>query len=269
MNLTGNINLAEDARLAPVEQNLFDFFAGVGPSVFDTRDEPDVFWFTSDVAFPLFNGALNARFAQGSGTRRTHEVLDRLMEHGNPFLWWLTPSTRTPEIEGALLERGLVTEGPDIGMHLDLRDHPALPEAPPEGVTVKPVAPEEMDELTLAVLDGFGAPHELLGPVRDFLGVEGGGNVKVTNVIARLDGEPVGGGSVVVTGSTAGLYNIAVREQARGRGVGRATTCALMRLAAEQGCTESILHATAMGLPVYARLGYQPVGEVMQYVWPG
>jgi hypothetical protein len=42
-----------------------------------------------------------------------------------------------------------------------------------------------------------------------------------------------------------------------------------MRLAAEQGCTESILHATAMGLPVYARLGYQPVGEVMQYVWPG
>ena len=40
-----------------------------------------------------------------------------------------------------------------------------------------------------------------------------------------------------------------------------------MRIGAELGCTDSILHATAMGEPVYAKLGYVPVAQVQQYLW--
>lgn len=269
MNLTGISAAAEDLRLAPVEQNLFDFFADAGPSIFDTHAEPDVFWYTSDVDFPLFNGALDARFRVGDAVRRTHQVLDLLMDHGRPFMWWLTPSTRAPEIEAALLERGLVAEGPNIGMYVDLTGHPALGEPLPAGVTVAPVAPDEMDDMALAVLDGFGMPRDLLAPVRRFLSAEGSGTTRTFNLVAKVDGETVGGGSLVAVGGTAGLYNIAVREHARCRGVGRAITLSLMRLGVEQGCHESILHATPMGLPVYTRLGFSPVGEIVQYVWTG
>lgn len=270
MNLTGaTTDRAADRRLASVEQNLFGFFRGIGPSLFDAHAEPDVFWFTSDVAFPLFNGALGARFEPGHAVRRTHATVDRLMDHGNPFMWWMTPSTRSPEIESSLLERGLLAEGPDLGMHVDLRGHPALEEVPPARVTVTPAAEEELEGLALAVLDGFGMPHDLLDPVRGFLGAPSGGGAQMLNVIAKDDGHVVGGGSVVVTGQTAGLYNIAVREEARGRGVGRAITAGLMRVGAEHGCIESILHSSPMGLPVYTRLGFQPVGEIVQYVWPG
>ncbi len=254
--------------MLPIETNLFDFFIEFDMPVIDRRVEDDVCWFTSDVPFPLLNGALNARFAPDAAARRTHEVLDRLIDHGNPFLWWLTPHTRTAELEQALVQRGLVADHPNNAMSLDLRTAPVLDEQPPPGVTLEPMTEANIDELVLAMLDGFGMPHDLLAPFRGLLTAEPTDRVALHNVLARLDGEPVGAGSVVVSDRTvAGLYNIAVRDEARGRGVGRALTVELMRVGAEQGCTESILHASAMGEPVYARLGYRTVGQVTQYLW--
>ena len=98
-------------QLHPIETNLFAFFSEIDIPAIDLVAEEDVVTFTSPIAFPLFNGAVNARFEPGDAARRTHEVLDRLIGHGFPFLWWLTPNTRSPELEAVLVERGLVTEG--------------------------------------------------------------------------------------------------------------------------------------------------------------
>jgi hypothetical protein len=52
--------------------------------------------------------------------------------------------------------------------------------------------------------------------------------------------------------------------------VGRAITLALLRLARERRCDSSVLHATPLGLPVYARIGYRAVCDVDLSVWaPG
>ena len=255
-------------QLPPFESNLFDSFTEFDIPVIDRHIEKDVCWFTSDVPYPLFNGALNARFAAGAAANRTHEVLDRLVDHGNPFLWWVTPSTRTPQLEQALVDRGLVTDGPNNAMSLDLRSTRVPDEHPPPGVALEPMSDTNADEILLAMLDGFGEPHDLLEPFRAFLGPAPTDRLTLHNVLARLDGQPVGAGSVVVSDRTvAGLYNIAVREPARGRGVGRAITVELMRIGAAHGCTESILHASAIGEPVYARLGFRTVGQLVQYLW--
>lgn len=254
--------------LMPIETNLFDFFIEFDFPVIDRRVDDDVCSFTSDVAFPLFNGALNARFAPGDAVRRTHEVLDRLIDHGNPFLWWLTPNTRSADLEQVLAERGLVADHPNNAMSLDLHDLAVLDEQPAPGVTVEPMTDANLDELVLAMLDGFGMPHDLLQPFRSILTADPTDRAALHHVLARLDGEPVGAGSVVVSDrSVAGLYNIAVRDEARGRGVGRAITVDLMRIGAAQECSESILHATPMGEPVYASLGYRTVAQVVQYLW--
>jgi GNAT superfamily N-acetyltransferase len=254
--------------LLPIETNLFDFFTEFDMPVMDRRVEDDVTWFTSDVPFPLLNGALNARFAPDVAVRRTHEVLDRLVDHGNPFLWWLTPNTRTAELEQALVERGLVADHPANAMSLDLHSTPVLDEQPPPGVTLEPMSDANADELVLAFLDGFGMEHDLAATFRGLFAAAPTRRVTLHNVLARLDGEPAGAGSVVVSDRTvAGLYDIAVREEARGRGVGRAVTVELMRIGAAQGCSESILHASAMGEPIYASLGFRTVGQVKQYLW--
>ena len=82
-----------------------------------------------------------------------------------------------------------------------------------------------------------------------------------------MDGTPAGAGSVLISNGVAGLYNIAVPSHARGRGVGRAITLELMRIGARHGCTDSVLHAPKMGLPVYQKLGFKTVCEVQQYLW--
>ena len=61
-------------HLHPIETNLFAFFTEIDIPAVDVQVEDDVFTFTSPVAFPLFNGAVNARFEPGDATRRTHEV---------------------------------------------------------------------------------------------------------------------------------------------------------------------------------------------------
>lgn len=254
--------------LQPIETNLFDFFIEFDIPLIERRVEDDVCWFTSEVPFPLLNGALHATFAPEEAVRRTHEVLDRLMDHGNPFLWWLTPNTRSAHLEQALVDRGLVAERPNNAMSTDLRSAGVLDEQPPPGVTVEPMTEDNIDELVLAMLDGFGMPHDLSDPFRRLLGAPSTDRVTLRNVLARIDDAPVGAGSVVASDrAVAGLYNIAVREEARGRGIGRAVTIELMRIGAGQGCTESILHASAMGESVYARLGYRTVGQVAQYLW--
>ena len=108
-------------------------------------------------------------------------------------------------------------------------------------------------------------PASLAGPIDDAL--SGFPPEQLVHLLAFLGDEPVCAGSLFVTGATGGLYNIATLAAARGRGVGYAVTRALMELARERGCTEAILSASPMGLPVYERLGFVEVCRVPQYVW--
>lgn len=41
----------------------------------------------------------------------------------------------------------------------------------------------------------------------------------------------------------------------------------LLRLGQEHGATRAVLHATPMGLPLYARLGFEAVCAMPQYLW--
>ena len=87
------------------------------------------------------------------------------------------------------------------------------------------------------------------------------------HLLAREGDEAVGCGTVYLHDGTAGLYNIAVLESARGRGIGHAITAALMNVGVDAGCTNAVLHATEMGRPVYERLGFEEVCQTPQWIW--
>ena len=70
-----------------------------------------------------------------------------------------------------------------------------------------------------------------------------------------------------MTGTTAGIYNIATTPSARRRGIGYAVTARLMNVARARGCTEAVLMASALGRPTYERLGFVEVCQTPQYVW--
>jgi GNAT superfamily N-acetyltransferase len=80
--------------------------------------------------------------------------------------------------------------------------------------------------------------------------------------VARVDGRPAGCVGVVDVAGDAGVYWVATLPQARGRGMSTGLMRQALREARERGCTTTSLQATAMGRPVYRRLGYRELGVI-------
>lgn len=247
-----------ELRTNAVEDNLISFY-NLAARVPMLRRVPadDVDLLQSDVAFPMFNVATNARFGDDAA-RRTNEVVDTFVEAGLPWMWWLTPSTMTAELEATLVARGLARE--DVpGMHLDLATTPAA--RPVEGLVIERT--HDVALLVRTMVAGFEMPEDLRAPMAELMGHF----PETINVLGTLDGRPVATGTAYLDGTTAGLYNIATVAHARGRGVGYAVTLALLDLARESGAQQAVLHASEAGRPVYERAGFVEVCQVPQYVW--
>jgi GNAT superfamily N-acetyltransferase len=247
-----------DPRTAAVQDNLLSFFAGV-VDLPGFRREPatDVEAVHSDVPFPMFNAVVGARFGPDA-RRRTAEVADSFIGLGLPWMWWVTPSHTSPELEAVLTERGLERE--DVpGMYADLAAPPAVPEV--TGLTIE--RSSNVSGFVDVMVAGFGLP-EL---VREAMTSVMVGFPEAINLVGRLDGSPVACGTAYLTGPTAGLYNIATLEGARGRGIGYAMTLMLCDVARDAGAGHAVLHSSAAGLPVYQRAGFVEVCQVPQYIW--
>lgn len=78
-------------------------------------------------------------------------------------------------------------------------------------------------------------------------------------LIGRVDGEPVATGMLVRTGDVAGVYNIAVVESFRRRGIGEAMTWAVLRAGREAGCEVGVLQSSEMAVPLYRQMGFETV----------
>ena len=91
-------------------------------------------------------------------------------------------------------------------------------------------------------------PAALLGDpaVRVYVGIE--------------DGLPVASSMTVQTDEILGIYNVATVASARGRGYGTAMTWAAIANA-DPGVDLVILQASAMGRPIYERMGFRTVVE--------
>ena len=257
---------ARDPRTGPVEDNLLEFLAGLATTPgFGSEQRTDVTTWSSDLGHPLFNGVAGARFPAEEAAARTGQVLGAYVARRRPFLWWTTPSTTSPRLEQMLGHLGM-RRADSPGMHLPLdAATTGAPPRPPPGIEVRPVDRARGRLLDEVVVAAFGMPPTLTVPLARMLG--GLDPTRLHDVLALVDGEPAGGGSLWITGRTAGLYNIATLEAARGRGVGTAVTAALLATARQLGCTEAVLHATELGLGVYRRLGFTQVCSVRQHLW--
>jgi GNAT superfamily N-acetyltransferase len=260
---SGSVRLVTDSRIAPVEDNLVAFFdAAFDNPMFEPAGFPDVRAVHCNVSHPLFNSICGATFPDDEVEERASAVVATYVERGLPFLWWATPSGHAESLRPVLTGAGLVVE--DVpGMvrsceaSLDPRTH--------EGLSVDVAeSPAELRTSIEVMAEGFAMPDDLVEPLLAVVGSMEGSFVQVT---ARLEGRPVGSGTVFFDGATGGLYNIATVADARGQGVGRAVTATLANVARERGCAQTVLHASEAGRPLYDRLGYEAVCVVPQFVW--
>jgi predicted GNAT family N-acyltransferase len=84
---------------------------------------------------------------------------------------------------------------------------------------------------------------------------------RAVHVLADVGGAPVGTGRIVFHGACAKIGRMAVLKDHRRSGVGRALMDALVAVAAEQRCTQLVLHAQVHAIPFYDALGFHIVGD--------
>jgi len=84
---------------------------------------------------------------------------------------------------------------------------------------------------------------------------------RAVHVLATIGGEPVGTGRIVFHPAYAKIGRMAVLQQHRRCGVGRALLDALITVAAEHHCTQLVLHAQVQAIPFYEALAFHAVGD--------
>jgi len=65
--------------------------------------------------------------------------------------------------------------------------------------------------------------------------------------------------------NNAGLHMIGTLPKGRGKGIGKSMTEKLLMEAKESNAKICVLHASLMGEPIYAKLGFKPHGEIETY----
>jgi ribosomal protein S18 acetylase RimI-like enzyme len=88
---------------------------------------------------------------------------------------------------------------------------------------------------------------------------------EVRTVVVRMDGRVVSSNTSVVVGDDVALFSLATLPEYRGRGIGPATQVFLMQDAAARGAKRVVIESSAMGHEIYARLGFEDVGESHVY----
>ncbi len=87
-------------------------------------------------------------------------------------------------------------------------------------------------------------------------------------VVAELDGTPVGCANGLLNGNAGWLGNILVLPSARGHGIGTALTLHLVDFLRASRVDSQLLIATAMGEPVYRKLGFETVSDYLFFSKP-
>ena len=253
-------DLSAPALAAAVRANLFAFFlcGEAAPVMEFERRSGFARWYLPH-PLPLFHGALSTRDALPGDAGDVDETLAYFRsKDAGAVCWWLDdgvdPAGWTPLLES----RGFAAaEGPP-GMAVDLASLPDHLTLPP-GAEIHAVAGAAELRVFIDLLTAvFGFPPEDSWAVYEW---ERAVCVPPESAcfIATLDGVPVGTSQVLHAGGAAGVYNVAVTEACRGKGLGAALTLLPLLEARERGYRAGVLQSSESGFPVYRRLGFEQV----------
>jgi GNAT superfamily N-acetyltransferase len=213
------------------------------------------------------------REAHGGGVLEVPGL--RLMASGLPHVQWNSGDVTAPVTDLGAARAFYAERGADWGVRvpvgmpwpygrrlLTLRlmalDPPRVRPAPvPQDVAVRAATAADLDAVLAIDTEAFGEDPAVERPwLAPHLGA-----AAVTTALATLGGEPAGTGYAVATDGRAGpalyLAGVAVRADARRRGVGAALSSWLLETGLRGGARLAHLHADSDDAArVYARLGF-------------
>jgi GNAT superfamily N-acetyltransferase len=252
-------DFSPSALAAANRENLLEMFGQFEfSSTAEFKQLPDGFyrWYNA-LPHNWFNGVMCPRAAQPEDIGLVDDALGYFGAKGCPeFSFWLANDVERSGWEELLGGRGFqVVEGPP-GMGVALKRLPAsLPAIP--GFEIRPVTTQdELRECAWLINDVYEFPRDCRPQAYDMM--RGMGlNDNNPSYLGWLDGVPVASVSAFYGAGVVGIYNVATRAEARGKGIGSAVTLHALQEARSLGYQAGILQASEMGEPIYRRLGFE------------
>ena len=234
----------------------------------ECHEDPATRWFRTGLPEALCNQVLVTRLREADADATIEELRTRIGGDGTPFTWWIMPGFTPDDLATRLERQGLVRGGTWPGFALPIRDLVDPPAVP--GLEIRRVGGETDLASYIGIMAQTLSPSETFTEfLRDCCRAIGyAEDAPEEHVIGLLDGVPVASASVMVAGGAAGIYNVATLEPARGRGIGAAMTAAVVRRGAARGLSLATLQASDMGRPIYERLGFRFVCDLVPYGTP-
>jgi ribosomal protein S18 acetylase RimI-like enzyme len=200
---------------------------------------------------------------------RADEAIDALRAdlrgRGLPAVWWTWRGSRPADVGKRLRTRGMERWPPWPGMAMDLDALPPLPIH--QDFDVRPCRSAAEFDDALAVLEPLGMHGIFAGAFQRIGALDGWGPEQAfQHYVGRLaDGRPVASATLCTAGETAGIYAVAVAEDARRRGYGRAVSLAALQGGADAGLRFGVLQSSQMGFGVYRGIGLTLVCRLQAY----
>jgi ribosomal protein S18 acetylase RimI-like enzyme len=200
-------------------------------------------------------------------------VKEKYARRDLPFVWWVDPSSTPLALSKHLTSAGLVPTGEMTGMAVDpmeaIEQETKNRKRNPAEFEVLPTT--DKDSLALfarTMCDGYEMDEKIKEPIVELsLAMGHGAEGPLINYVGYADGRAVATSSLFVDGDIAGIYNVSTLPEARRQGFGTDVTLAPLNEAARRGCKVAVLHASAMAVPMYRRLGFNTYCYFHLYLW--
>lgn len=236
--------------LARLHENFAEAYRVIGRTV------PGAAVWESEGATAIATGVRRSEFNRLFVLRDPADA-EVLLDHASQFFaaagvpWCIIAP---PEVARSLANASAIENGPRI-TGMVLAPLPAAIPASPPGLAIVPVTSSAAArEFVATMASGFGAPRRLFEIFGDptLLGRPG-----FTHYLGSVDGKAVATASLVASHGIAGVFNVSTLVPFRRRGFGEAMTYRVLADGAAAGCIAGGLQATALGHPIYLRMGFR------------
>lgn len=261
-------SLEDPLMLAALEANTYAAYADYAGNPESWVDESDTMLsFLSGLPSPLFNGVARARLTPDDMDAQITAALRPFREHGAPMYWWVSPTTRPPDLGDRLLAHGLARDGGMPGMAIDLDSQPADTSS---ACVVTPVTTEEAArEWAETAQVGNEAPPAFLPALLEMvMRLSFGPEPRWTSFLGKVGGRPVATSQLFAYAGVAGVYCVSTVPNARRRGYGAEVTRSALRHARDLGYRVAVLQSSQMGLRIYEDMGFRTLMRFELYTLP-